>query len=210
VGEHFDEAGALFLAALSAQDPERAAAEAHAAQCDRCRVVWQESLQLLVLLDREATTEPVSPALLQRVQSAIESAAPRPWYRRWTPWGWLSGAIASLALFAAQHGAPVPRGMHAEHAAGWACARFELGFGAAAFVLGLVAARYTARQLGPARASLAAMSGALVGQWLLRSHCEFEQTALHLLLFHVAGVAVSALLGAGAGALQHSSSAARG
>ena len=59
-----------------------------------------------------------------------------------------------------------------------------------------------ARELGVAGSALAAMSGALVGQWLLGSLCEAEQTALHLLLFHVAGVAAAALLGGLAGELR--------
>lgn len=193
MAEHLDESSAMFLVALDPQDAERRAAEQHVSQCAQCQTVWQESLSLLALLDQAAKPEPVSEALLQRTQQALPE-------RPTGLWGWVLGGLCSLGLLWAQLGAPVHAAGHAE--ASWRCTGFELALATAAFVLGAVGARALARELGPARASLAAMSGALLGQWLLASRCESEQTALHLLVFHVAGVAVSACLGAVAGQLQ--------
>jgi hypothetical protein len=51
--------------------------------------------------------------------------------------------------------------------------------------------RAAVQAFGPGPASLAAMSGALVGQWLLATRCPVEHTALHLLLFHVTGPCMS-------------------
>jgi predicted anti-sigma-YlaC factor YlaD len=192
----------MSLAALSGEDAERRAAEAHIATCDACRALWRESAELLVMLDSAARPEPISDALLQRVQAAVSSAQPepQPWYERLLPWGFVIGALASLGLFWVQLGASVPAELQGKvHGVGWGCLRFELGLAAVAFGFGVVWAHRLARELGPLHASLAAMSGALVGQWLLESRCEADQTALHLLLFHVAGVALAAALGAAAG-----------
>lgn len=203
--EHLDESSAMFLVALSGDDAERRAAEAHVATCGQCRAVWQESQQLLVMLDSAAQPDPVSPALLQRVHAAVSNAQveQRPWYARRGAWGFLAGAVASLLLFWSQLGAAVPAELQAQGqpGVGWDCTGFELGLAASAFALGVLWARRAAREFGPMQASLIAMSGALVGQWLLESRCEAEQTALHLLVFHVAGVALAALLGAAAGGL---------
>jgi predicted anti-sigma-YlaC factor YlaD len=211
VDEHLDESSALFLVALEAQDAERRAAEAHIATCTRCRAVWNESVQLIAMLDGAARPEPISAALMQRVHAAVANAQPEPrrWYAHASLWGLLAGALCSLGLFWARIGAPLPPGVELRPGLSWGCARYELALGAAAFAVGLLWSRAVARELGPARASLVAMSGALVGQWLLASRCEAEQTALHLLLFHVAGVGLSALLGAAAGGLQHSLGKAR-
>jgi hypothetical protein len=196
----------MFLVALDAQDAERRAAELHIEHCARCRAVWQESRSLLAMLDDAAKQEPISVALLQRTQATLLGAQARPWYARASLWGWLLGGFCSLALFWAQLGAPVQPALHAESPPGfgWRCTGLELALAGAAFVLGLVGTRAAARELGPAGASLLAMSGALVGQWLLESRCESEQTALHLLLFHAMGVGVAACLGAAAGQLQQS------
>jgi hypothetical protein len=163
--------------------------------------LWQESLQLLALLDRDAeATSPVSDELLSRVQTAV-SRAPiaKPWFMRLSTWLIPALALCSLGLFWAHLGAtPEPEAVPRPHH-GWGCLRVELGLGVAAFAFGVLGARAMARQLGTAGSALAAMSGALVGQRLLGSLCRAEQTAVHLLLFHVAGVALAALLGGAAG-----------
>jgi hypothetical protein len=59
-GGHF--AGrAAFVAALTPGDPERAAAEAHARSCARCRAALDEGTRLLALL-RRAAPAPQLPA----------------------------------------------------------------------------------------------------------------------------------------------------
>jgi hypothetical protein len=161
------------------------------------------------MLDSAAQPEPVSAALLQRVQAAVSST--QVWYKQRAAWGLVAGAVATLLLFWQQLGAAVPAELQtAQPGVGWGCAGFELGLAGSAFAIGVLWARRAARELGPLQASLVAMSGALVGQWLLESRCEAEQTALHLLVFHVAGVAVAALLGAAAGELQERFGKARG
>ena len=205
MAEHLDESRVMFLVALSGEDAERRAAEAHIATCDACRALWRESLELLEMLDGASQPEPISDALFQRVHAAVASAQPepQPWYERFAAWGFVLGALASLVLFWLQLGAAIPTELQGkDHGVGWGCLRFELSLAAVAFGFGVVWAHRLARALGPLQASLAAMSGALVGQWLLESRCEAEQTALHLLLFHVAGVALAAVLGAAAGGLQ--------
>lgn len=199
--DHLDESRAMYLAALRADDPERRAALAHSEQCAACHALWQESLQLLALLDREADAlPPASDELLSRVQAAVSHAPElKPWFMRLSTWLIPAFALCSLALFWAHLGVtPEPEAVPRPHH-GWGCLRVELGLGVAAFALGVFGARAMARQLGTAGSALAAMSGALVGQWLLGSVCRAEQTAVHLLLFHVAGVALAALLGGAAG-----------
>jgi hypothetical protein len=51
------------------------------------------------------------------------------------------------------------------------------------------------------RSSVLAMSGALLGQVLLRTRCEAADAALHLLVFHGLGVVLASALGALAGRL---------
>lgn len=195
--EHIDEPSTLYLVALDPEDPERQAALAHIEGCPRCQALWQQSLSMLELLDAEAELPPVSDAWLQRVQLAVaESEAPA--LRRGTAlWGWSIGGLVSALLVWLQ----VEPGDQLSAGYGLHCMSYELGFGLLAFALGLFASRRAARVLGPVPASLAAMSGALVGQWMLGARCAAEHTALHLLLFHVAGVVLATLLGAGAGAL---------
>jgi hypothetical protein len=215
--EHVDESRAMYLVALRADDPERRAAVVHTEHCAACGALWQESLQLLTLLDREGEdthalhTHALSDELVQRVQTAVSraQASSKPLFMRVSTWLFAAFALCSLGLFWSRLGeAPRPEVVPALHDDGWGCLRFELGFGVAAFVLGLFGARIVARELGVAGSALAAMSGALVGQWLLGSRCESEQTALHLLLFHVSGVALAAVLGALAGELKTSRASA--
>jgi hypothetical protein len=146
-------------------------------------------------------TEAVSSAFIQRVHTAVyrAPAASQPWFKRISIWLIPAFALCSLALFWAHLGAtPAPESVPRPHH-GWGCLQVELGMGVAAFLLGVFGARAAARDLGVPGSALAAMSGALVGQWLLGSYCRADQTALHLLLFHVAGVAMAALFGGVAG-----------
>jgi hypothetical protein len=167
-------------------------------------------LQLLEFLDREGEdthalhTQAVSDALVQRVQTAVTraQASSQPWFMRVSTWLLAAVTLCSVGLFLSRLGqAPHPEVVPVPHH-GWGCLRLELALGVGAFVMGAFGARVMARELGVAGSALAAMSGALVGQWLLGSLCEAEQTALHLLLFHVAGVAAAALLGGLAGELR--------
>ena len=57
--------------------------------------------------------------------------------------------------------------------------------------------RQRGQKLGPLRASVVAVTGALAGQAVLRMHCEAPGAALHLLAFHLVGVALATALGAG-------------
>ena len=205
MGEHLDESSMMFLGALDADDPERVAALAHIEGCARCRTAWTQSTELLALLDNEAQLPSVDPALWNHTRAAVASWQPPRLWRTARLWGWVGVALATLGLAWADANAGLhtlaPRiGVH--------CLSYELGFGAFAFVLGLGWARSTLVKLGPVRASFCALGGALAGQLLLHWRCPAEHTALHLLAFHVAGVALAGLLAAGVARLQQRTSGA--
>lgn len=195
--EHLDESSLLCLAALPADDAQRRAALAHCARCERCAALWQQQLSLLALLDTQAEPPAVSEMLLRRTQAAVAHAQEHRLQQRRRAWGWLAGAILSLLMLWEElepgHALSPRIGLH--------CVGFELAFAAAAFAAGWLWSRAAARALGPATASLVAMTGALIGQALLSLRCPAEHTALHLLAFHVAGVAVATLAGGLAGSL---------
>src|SRR5262249_38326861 len=79
------------------------------------------------------------------------------------------------------------------------CLLYEQMFGLAALSLGIGVGRRYLALFGPWQAALAAMGGALVGQAVLQVRCEAQGAAVHLLLFHVGGVLLASLFGAGAG-----------
>ena len=197
--DHLDESSTMFLVSLAADDPERVAALGHIERCARCRDAWRQSQELLTWLDCAAPLASLDPSLCSRTQAAIAEARPDRLWRAPRFWGWLVAASLSLGMVWAQ----MSSGLHALSARiGMHCLGFELGFGAVAFLLGLGWARAAALELGPSRAALCALSGALLGQWLLNWRCPAEHSALHLLAFHVSGVALAALLAAAGGELK--------
>jgi hypothetical protein len=198
VAEHIAAEQALFLIALEDDDPEKVAALSHAAQCADCSRLLRESRAMFELLDAEAALPPISAQLEARMQAAVFAPQPAAGLARLEHIAWLIlGLISGVLIW--HDGKP---GLALEPLVGLHCLRYELGFAAAAFGTGLLATRLSgARALGPLRSSVLAMSGALLGQVLLRTRCEAPDAALHLLVFHGLGVVLASALGALAGQL---------
>jgi hypothetical protein len=195
---HIDEERALFLVALDDDDAEKRAAFEHAATCAACTTLLRESTAMMRMIDEELPrlSTAVDPALASRVRAAVLApAAPRFHFERLA---WVLGAIVSGLLILLDGHADEPLapllGLH--------CLRFELLFGAGAFAAGVAVTRLrAARGFGPLEGSVLAMTGALVGQILLRTRCEAHDAALHLLVFHGLGVVLATALGGVAGRL---------
>ena len=117
----------------------------------------------------------------------------------WQYIAWLAGAVCSAWLVWLQADAVAEAGLYAD--IGMRCLRMELGFALIAFGAGVLWTRGALRRFGPLQASVVAMSGALVGQLVLRVRCEAPDAALHLLVFHLLGVVIATVLGGAAGRL---------
>jgi hypothetical protein len=198
---HIDEERALFLVALDDDDEDKRAAFAHAESCLACATLLRESTAMLRMIDEEFSQPmaAVDPALAARVRAAVFAPAPARFH--FERLAWLLGAIASglLILLDGRTGEPLAPllGLH--------CLRFELLFGAGAFAAGIAVTRLrAARGFGPLQGSVLAMTGALVGQILLRTRCEAHDAALHLLVFHGLGIVLASVLGGLAGRLVQS------
>lgn len=87
----------------------------------------------------------------------------------------------------------------AGHAVG--CMAMELGIGALPLVAMLSLARASSVRASALQTAAAGACGALAGQGVLLTSCGADESVLHVLFFHVAGVAVAALLGGGLGTL---------
>ena len=198
VAEHIAAEQALFLIALEDDDPEKVAALSHAAGCADCSRLLRESRAMFQLLDAETGLEPISVQLAARVHAAVFAPQPAVGFARLERIVWvILGAISGLLIW---HDGKA--GLPLEPMVGLHCLRYELGFAAGAFAAGVIATRVSgARALGPLRSSVLAMSGALVGQVLLRTRCEAADAAVHLLVFHGLGVVLASALGAIGGRL---------
>ena len=191
---HLDKDHALFLVALAEDDPEKRAALAHAEGCAACNALLHEGRAMLVLLDRADEQVAVEPALEARI---LESVRSMPAVRRfgWEYLAWVFGGLFS-ALLILIDGRP-DRPLAPE--IGLRCARFELVLAGLALCGTLAFMRFSSARLGPLRGSVVAMTGALVGQVLLRTRCEAPDAALHLLVFHGLGVVLATALGGAVG-----------
>lgn len=89
--------------------------------------------------------------------------------------------------------------MESAHALG--CMRVELVAAALPVIAMLGVARSSDRRHGAAQVAAAGAAGALAGQGVLLTSCAADASALHVLAFHVAGVAIAALSGGALGAL---------
>ena len=193
---HIADEQALFLVSLDEDDPEKRAALSHAAECEACAKLLRESEAMLRMLDAEASIEPISMQLEARVHAAVFAPARPTWIARVEVFAWW--ALATLSGVLIWHDGQPDRPL--EPMVGMHCMRFELLFAAAAFTTGVVIARLRGtRSLGALRGSVLAMSGALLGQVLLRTRCEAPDAALHLLVFNGLGVLLASALGSVAG-----------
>jgi hypothetical protein len=188
VSEHIDADHSLFVLALDPEDPERQRALGHAAHCDACQKLLDESAQLLALIDVGLDSAPaLDPKLEQRIRDAVrpDTAAIS------GGWLWLGAMLSALLAFVAWRGGEG----HAPHA-GVSCFVFEQGFAAASFGLGLLRARRLGAHMTAVPSAAFAMAGALAGQAVLLWRCGAAGAALHILAAHVLGVGCAALLAA--------------
>jgi hypothetical protein len=188
---HVSNKRALFVVSLPESDPHRRKAYAHAQTCQACARVLQESAQLLELIDRSNTPVTVDEQLAARVKHAVLGVAPAA-QRRWPRAFWVLGAALS-GLIAWLDARPGPS-FGSE--GGLDCMLFENAYALAACGVCAVWAHTRKRAIDPWTGALVGMSGALLGQLLLRTHCDSAHAALHLFAFHVLGVLVGSGLGA--------------
>jgi len=85
------------------------------------------------------------------------------------------------------------------HAMG--CFETEIAIGALPLVAMVGLARSSGVRLGSLASAAAGASGALAGQGVLLTTCAADESVLHVLFYHCAGVVVAALVGGGLGAL---------
>jgi hypothetical protein len=255
VSEHpsRDEIGVLAMAA--ADDPQRVAFEAHAADCSACTREWRRSLRLAELMGTLAAPPPPSPKALARAQarvhallamepaSAIEpKAAPfqglmvaaavlvsvvaafslsgppismyrellaittigvaalLPGFAMRSERNAIAASVAALALSNVLGWLDFTEfPMVAGHAVG--CMQMELAIGALPLLAMLGVSRSAGSRASAFQTAAAGASGALAGQGVLLTTCGADESVLHVLVFHVAGVVLGALIGGGLGTL---------
>jgi hypothetical protein len=195
--EHVTHKRALYLAALPESEPAKQRAREHAASCTSCARLLQEGGQLLSLIDRSAPPPAVDAQLAARVKQAVfgqpqpaQLAEPARWLR--LRWAWLAGGVLSalmIGLDARPHASLATQ-------SGLDCVLFENAYAVATCVAAAIWARTRRQAIDPWTGSAIGMSGALVGQWLLRTHCSAAHAALHLFAFHLLGVLIGTALGA--------------
>ncbi|MEY4580354.1 MAG: hypothetical protein RL701_5057 [Pseudomonadota bacterium] len=203
--EHLATERALFVLALETDDPERREALAHAEQCAPCRELLAETRELMRLLDTEvaqaAVVAKIDPAFEARVHAAVYANAAAQAPKVWANWARIGvgiGALVSLLLawvdLKQSPAFDMRIGMH--------CFFYEQAFAVGAFALGLASAkRYRVQSVlqGAWPSAFCAMTGAVAGQGVLLWRCHAHGAGVHLLLFHVLGVAVATALAAAAG-----------
>lgn len=191
--EHVSHKRALYVVALAESDPVRREAYAHAATCVSCTRTLRESSELLELIDRSARPMVVDAQLTARVKQAVFGKVPHaqpslPWPRAMFL---LLGAALSAAI-AWLDTKPGPLGSEQ----GLHCVMFENAYALAACAATALWARTRKRAVDPWTGSLVGMSGALLGQLLLRTRCDSAHAVVHLFAFHVLGVLIGTALGA--------------
>lgn len=188
MSEHIKPEQSMALMALAEGDPERRAAEAHAASCASCRAHLHEAQTLLSWVDAYAPLPSVDAALKARVRKVVLTAeAPAPW--AFSKWGLALGMLLSvlLAWLEGEPGGLSPR-------LGLECLLFENVVAVAPFALTAYLGVRGRIPLVPLNLAAVSMAGALVGQLVLTVRCEAHGTP-HLFAFHVLGVALAAALG---------------
>jgi|GEM_PF-5188687 len=192
--EHVSHKRALYVVALAESDPVRRTAYAHAETCVHCARTLRESSELLELIDYSAQPVAVNEQLTARVKLAVfgEVLHAEP-SLRWPRVMFLLLGAALSAVMAWVDAQPGPwfgsdLGVH--------CVLFENAYALGACVATAVWARTRKRAVDPWTGSLVGMSGAVLGQILLRTHCDSAHATLHLFAFHVLGVLIGTALGA--------------
>jgi hypothetical protein len=206
MSEHVPADRALSIAALDEGDTEKVLARSHAAACSDCERLIREGERMVSLLERSEPPVTVTAELSERVRRAVFAPAPavaparaaeptpaaEPPHARWQPWTWAAGAALSALLIWLD----VRPGELAHAGNGIGCLLFENGYALATCAGAALWARTRGRQIDPWTGSVVGLAGALVGQLFLRTHCQAAHAALHLLTFHLVGVALGTALGA--------------
>jgi hypothetical protein len=194
MSEHVPADRALSIAALEEGDTEKVLARSHAAACSDCERLLREGERMVSLLERSEPPVTVTAELTERVRRAVFAPAPaaEPAHARWQPWTWVAGAALSALLIWLD----VRPGERAQAGDGIGCLLFENGYALATCAGAVLWARTRGRQIDPWTGSVVGLGGALVGQLFLRTQCEAAHAALHLLSFHLVGVAIGTALGA--------------
>jgi hypothetical protein len=190
------------IASLPNDDPERTAAYDHASACPPCRRALHDAERLLSLLDAVPRPESPSEATMRRTWNAVVAEIDELEKRvgkepRAMPGRWVAALAVAFSTFLVLFDA---KGGALAWAVGVECLLIELG--TAAVAVG-VAARIAATSpdvgRAPSYAALAAWS-AVVAQVYLHFRCPIGDQALHLVLFHLGGVLLAAILGGPFGA----------
>lgn len=191
--EHVRPEHSLALMALPESDPERRSAESHAANCPACRVLLSEGELMLGWIDDSLKVAPVEAALRNKIKrgfSEPQARAESP-VARFLLWA----GVALSFLFALLDGHPG----ELEPALGLKCMLLENLYAVAPFGVAAGLALRGIIEPRPLNLAVVSMAGAVVGQAVLHFRCESVAT-LHLLAFHVTGVALAAWLGYAASA----------
>jgi hypothetical protein len=194
VTDHVSAERVLLIAALAETDPEKLQARSHATACTDCERLIRDGERMVALLDRSQPPVLVSTELADRVRRAVFASAPATEgaHKRWQPLTWLAGAALS-ALLIWLDGRP---GGSLAGSGGVHCVLLENGYALASCAGAAIWARTRRQQIDPWTGSVVGMAGALLGQFLLRTQCEAAHVALHVLVFHLLGVALGTALGA--------------
>ncbi len=195
--EHVEDRAAG-LAALPPDDPERVAAYGHAAECEPCREALAEAEELMALLDEAPPPPGPSPEVLRRAMDAVLAemgpgvparvARERPRRARSAlpALAAIAMSVLFVALDASGPGLAAKLGLH--------CLLVELVWGAVPAGLGAFYLRQRREPPVPAAIASLAAWGALGGQAYLHFRCGAAHETPHLVVFHLGGVLLSALL----------------
>lgn len=188
MSEHIKPEHSLALMALSADDPERMAAERHAQTCPACRALLREGELMLGWIDQSMATAPVNVALKNKIRQVVHepAAKPRELWAKLLLWLGLTASVV-FALLDGHAGELRP-------ALGLECMLFENVVAVAPFAVAAWLAKRGSIEQRPLNMAVVSMAGALAGQVILHFRCESSASS-HLFTFHVLGVALAAFLG---------------
>lgn len=192
MNEHISADLVLILAALDDDDPERAAALAHATSCPECARLLQQGAAMLALIDAQTAELAIDPRLKDRILEAVADLPQAHRGIRAEHIGLMLGATLSVLLaWLDGHGR-----IGLFPARGHLCVMWEV-LGASLAMLGARLWTTGRRDLcvEPLRVALIAMAGGLGAQLFLHFRCPTSDAGLHLVVFHATGVMLTALLG---------------
>jgi len=196
VTQHLESAELLAFAAASERDPAFATARAHLDQCAECQARLRESQALMALLDGIDEPPRISPALRARVH---ERAFRRAEASAWGRLGIAAATLVSMVLaYLDGRGSDLRLGDLVPDL-GAHCLLFQGAFAAIPLVVGMTLSRAGRVQVQPLVFAAWTMSFALLGQVVLRTHCNAYNLSVHLFAVHFVGVLLAGFIGGGVG-----------